>query len=89
MAKTIDGEEYFSLPEVADLIKISHMTVYRWARKGLARDGYPLKVRQDLVTRQYYLSTTSVKPLVERFDPKNRFALVNPSNQSVRAAEGS
>jgi transposase len=73
MARMINNEEYYSLPEVSDLIKVSHMTVYRWARKGMAKNGYQLKVVQDSLTGQYYIATQSVRPLVDRFDPKNRF----------------
>jgi hypothetical protein len=73
MPISINDTQHFSLPEISAMIKVPHMTLYRWARKGETSDGHRLQVVRDSLSRQYYMSKSSVDDLAERYDPKRRY----------------
>ena len=64
--KIIEGEKYYSLSEVAEIVGVNISSVRRWIKSG--------KLKGNKVSRNYYINATAVKALVsgEPTEPKDK-----------------
>ena len=62
--KIIEGEKYYSLSEVAEIVGVNISSVRRWIKSG--------KLKGNKVSRNYYINAAAVKALVsgEPTEPK-------------------
>ncbi len=64
--KIIEGEKYYTLSEVADIVGVNVSSVRRWIKSG--------KLKGNKVSRNYYINAVAVKSLVsgEPIDLKDK-----------------
>ena len=62
--KIIEGEKYYTMSEVAEIVGVNISSVRRWIKSG--------KLKGNKVSRNYYINATAVKALVsgEPTEPK-------------------
>lgn len=52
------NEEFYTLHEVADLLKISYMTVFRWVKAG--------KLEAYQIGKQYRVKQSTINTFIEK-----------------------
>lgn len=64
--KIIEGEKYYSLSEVAEIVGVNISSVRRWIKSG--------KLKGNKVSRNYYINAADVRKLVsgEPTEPKDK-----------------
>lgn len=64
--KIIEGEKYYSMSEVAEIVGVNISSVRRWIKSG--------KLKGNKVSRNYYINAAAVKALVsgEPIEPKDK-----------------
>lgn len=70
-ARRIGRETYYSLPEAARRLGVSHKTMFRWVTRGVGRNGSRMKLQvlRDVTNGRYYVSDVSLRALDKRFKP--------------------
>lgn len=76
MSKIIQGETYYSIPEVAKKLNISRVTILKWAISGQTSKGNKIKVLRDTFRNNYYIAEHSVVILLKQYNPEKRFEQV-------------
>ena len=66
MSLTIDGETYYSLRELTDLIGVSRQTLWRWRKEGRVPVGRKYR-RKHVVFSE--AETREIKRLADRLEP--------------------
>ena len=65
-----EGKRFLSLPTVANLIEVRHLTVYRWVTKKPEKlHELGIQIIRDPQSKHYYLDESSVEKLKNRFKP--------------------
>jgi DNA-binding LacI/PurR family transcriptional regulator len=77
MPKKIDGENYYTLHEIAQNIGTSRMTVYRKVTNQEFVAKQNLKVIKDTITNTYYMDEQSQQKLRNHYSPKQRYQIVS------------
>ena len=64
--KIIEGEKYYTMSEVAEIVGVNISSVRRWIKSG--------KLKGNKVSRNYYINAAAVKELVsgEPTEPKDK-----------------
>lgn len=73
MSKIIQGETYYSVPEVAKKLSISRVTILKWAVSGQTSKGNKMKVLKDTFRNNYYIAEHSLAILLKQYNPEKRF----------------
>jgi excisionase family DNA binding protein len=55
-------DEYYTIQEVADKLKVAYLTVYRWIRSG--------KLKSDKAGKQYRICKENLSQFLGRYDAK-------------------
>ena len=56
-------EQYYSIEEIAKMLKVAYLTVYRWIRAG--------KLKAYKIEKQYRINTTDFKEFLDGYKLKN------------------
>ena len=57
-SRSMDDEKYYSIQEVADMLKVAYLTVYRWIQSG--------KLSAIKAGKQYRIEKSILEKFVER-----------------------
>ena len=67
MPRNINKEMYYSVPEAAQQVGVSRMTMFRWITQGVPKNDIVLKVLKDPISNHYYIAEETVSQLATRF----------------------
>lgn len=62
--KSMDEEKYYSIQEVADMLKVTYLTVYRWIQAG--------KLEAYKVEKQYRIALQELQSFMEKRKVNNK-----------------
>jgi NUMOD1 domain len=65
--KEFNGVTYYSLPEAAKIVGVTHVTMHNWATGRIPLQGLKLQVKYDHIKHQRFLSEETVNELKRRF----------------------
>jgi len=54
----MEEEKYYTIEEVAEMLKVVYMTVYRWVRQG--------KLKAFRVGKKYMIKKSDIEALIEQ-----------------------
>lgn len=54
----MEDERYYTIDEVADMLKVVYMTVYRWIKQG--------KLKAFRVGKKYMIKKSDIENLIEK-----------------------
>lgn len=76
MPRTIDKDIYYSVPEAAEQLGVSRMTMFRWVTDMGHVERAKIKVLRDPISKHFYVSRDSVVKLAKRFEPVRELAKI-------------